>query len=125
MGMMFLPFARYSDFGGRSRRLEYGMFAILVIVASLALTLMDMAVGTFSSSSQIGLFSGIFTLAIIVPSIALGVRRLHDFGKSGWWYLVILVPVINIIFGLVLLFVPGNVGPNRFGPDPKGMPRPA
>ncbi len=79
-----------------------------------------MALGTFSSSSNIGLLSGIYSLAVIIPTLALSVRRLHDTDRSGWWILIGLVPLIGSIVLLVFYVMDSTPGQNRFGPNPKG-----
>jgi uncharacterized membrane protein YhaH (DUF805 family) len=124
-----MPLKRYFDFSGRSRRKEYWMFAILYIVLYIIAGILDVQLGfaTTTSSSEFGdgsasasfnmqggMLTMILQLALLIPSIALAVRRMHDNDKSGWW---ILVPIYNII---VIWFMEGTRGPNRFGPDPKG-----
>ncbi len=79
-----------------------------------------MALGTFSSSSNIGLLSGIYSRAVIIPTLAVAVRRLHDTDRSGWWILISLVPLIGSIVLLVFYVMDSTPGQNRFGPNPKG-----
>jgi uncharacterized membrane protein YhaH (DUF805 family) len=141
MEWMLLPLRRYAEFSGRSRRKEYWMFALLMaIVYSLAGLLMVSSLwpaisagATFAWDNVTGGFwlgfalFGLFTLAVIVPGVAVTVRRLHDRDMSGWWYLAVVVlgqvpwlgALVNLGF-LVLMCLPGTSGPNRFGPDPKG-----
>ncbi|MBV1918975.1 MAG: DUF805 domain-containing protein [Sphingomonadaceae bacterium] len=138
-----LPFKRYFDFKGRSRRKEYWSFALLnviIIVLLMAIlfgtgasmgALSDMEGGDPSAFASIfaggfGIVIGLYWLGILIPSISVVVRRLHDRDMSGWWYLGLvvgsLIPIVNFIAGiafLVLMFLPGTPGPNRFGPDPK------
>ena len=130
MEYMLMPFKRYFDFSGRSRRKEYWMFVVFVIIVSVVLSILDTMLGlggSTSSSSEFGdgtasasfssrggILSSIFGLVTLIPSIALGVRRMHDQDRSGWW---ILVPIANII---MIWFIAGTAGPNRFGQDPKG-----
>jgi uncharacterized membrane protein YhaH (DUF805 family) len=141
MDWMLMPLRRYAEFSGRSRRKEYWMFALLMfIVYAIGGGLMfsamwpmltagvtptpDMLTGSFWAGA--GLL-GLFTLAILVPALAVTVRRLHDRDMSGWWYLGVVLlgqvpylgPLISLGF-LVLMCLPGTPGPNRFGPDPKG-----
>lgn len=73
----------------------------------------------FSSEVPFVLFYGAYSLAILVPTLAVTVRRLHDIGKSGWMYFVGLIPLIGGIWLLVLLVTEGNHGPNQYGEDPK------
>lgn len=142
MHWMLLPLRRYFDFQGRSRRREYWMFTLLNIIIALILFSFVFAAGVpvtafEDAAGAAGLFTGglmlvvsllilAWFLAIIIPSIAVTIRRLHDRDMSGWWYLAIvlasLIPVIGFLASiafLVLLALPGTPGPNRFGFDPK------
>ena len=130
MEYMFMPLKRYFDFSGRSRRKEYWMFFLLYLVLYIGAGILDTALGLGGStqtasefgdgtaSASFNMQGGILTMAValifLIPSIAVAVRRAHDQDKSGWW---ILVPIYNII---VIWFMEGTKGPNRFGPDPKG-----
>ena len=143
MEWMLMPYRRYFDFSGRSRRMEYWMFALLSVIVSVIAVMLMFAAGfpleamgdpsAMATASPPGalfwvvvtLF-GIWALASIIPSIAVTIRRLHDRDMSGWWYLGIIVlgmiPIVGIIANigfLVLMFLEGTKGPNRFGPDPK------
>ena len=140
---MIMPLKRYADFSGRSRRKEYWSFALLlfivyVIIAGL-LVATGLPLGAMTNPQAaaaieppgaffyvIAGLAGIGVLAIIVPSIAVVVRRLHDRDMSGWWYLGAIVagmiPFVGFLASialLVLMCLPGTPGPNRFGPDPK------
>ncbi len=123
MDWMILPLRRYADFSGRSRRREYWLFTLLLVLVVIAIVLAAVLVGAGSgTSSAVILALGMAALVgLIVPSIAVSVRRLHDIGLSGWFYLVSFVP-----FGSLFLFVtalmPGQTGPNRYGDDPKASP---
>ena len=88
---------KYSTFEGRARRKEYWFFALCNFLAVVALTVVDMAIGTFNEQAEIGLFGGVYLLAVLVPSIAVTVRRLHDTNRSGWWFLINFIPVIGSI----------------------------
>ena len=66
-----------------------------------------------------GILPGIYLLGVLVPSIAVGIRRLHDIDKSGWWVLLVFLPAIGSIILLFFAIQPGSIGENRFGPDPK------
>jgi uncharacterized membrane protein YhaH (DUF805 family) len=129
MNYMILPLKRYFDFKGRSRRKEYWMFVLFVVVGEIVTMILDNLLGlggTASTTSQFGdgtasagasmtggILTTIFVLAMIIPGIAVAVRRVHDQDKSGWW---VLVPIYN----LILMFIEGTRGPNSYGPDPKG-----
>lgn len=136
MEWMLMPYRRYADFSGRSRRMEYWMFTLFVAIVYSACAAL-MFVGGFSFSpdgnSEPGVLFwlgagliGLFALGTLVPMVAVVVRRLHDRDMSGWWYLGAVVagmiPFVGIIASIALLVVmclEGTRGPNRFGPDPK------
>ena len=111
---------KYAVFSGRSRRKEYWYFVLCNVIVSLVLSGLDALLGTFSSSANVGLLSGIYALAIIIPTLAVSVRRLHDIDRTGWWVLIHLVPVIGSIVLLVFAVLDGTPGENRFGSNPKG-----
>lgn len=108
-------FRRYVDFSGRSSRSEYWWAQLGLILIFIVLGLIGGLLGETVGS----LVLGIAYLAIIIPVIAIGVRRLHDLDKSGWFYLLALVPLVSLIL-LVWFCMKGTDGPNRFGPDPLG-----
>ena len=121
MGWYIEALKKYAVFGGRSRRKEYWYFVLFSVIVSLVLSTIDALLGTFSSSTNVGLLGGIYGLAIIVPSIAVSVRRLHDTDRTGWWILINLVPIVGSIVLLVFYVLDGTPGQNRFGPNPKGV----
>jgi uncharacterized membrane protein YhaH (DUF805 family) len=110
---------KYAVFGGRSRRKEYWYFVLFNIIVGIVLAAIDALLGTFSSSSNIGLLSGIYSLAVLIPTLAVTVRRLHDIDRTGWWILIALVPLIGGIVLLVFALLDGTPGTNRYGPNPK------
>ena len=115
-----MPLRRYTDFSGRSRRKEYWSFLLGVVVVTILLTIIEGAVGLSGMiAGAYGPLTALFFLGIIVPSIAVQVRRFHDQDKSGWWVLIGLVPLLGGLIVLVFMFLEGTRGPNRFGPDPK------
>jgi uncharacterized membrane protein YhaH (DUF805 family) len=109
----------YAIFSGRSRRKEYWFFVLFVVVISIVINMIDGLIGTYESSAGIGLLSGIFSLAILIPSIAVSVRRLHDIDRSGWWVLISLVPLIGAVVLLVFHLQDSTPGRNRYGSNPK------
>ena len=119
MGWYLEALKKYAVFDGRSRRKEYWYFVLFSLIVSLVLSAVDALLGTLSSSTNVGLLGGIYGLAIIIPSIAVSVRRLHDIDRTGWWVLISLVPVIGTIVLLVFAASDGTPGENRFGPNPK------
>jgi uncharacterized membrane protein YhaH (DUF805 family) len=98
---------QYSDFNGRARRKEYWMFALVNFIISLAIIGIDNALGlSFNYTGNIsgaGVFNSIYNLLILIPSLAIAVRRLHDVGKSGWMLLIGLIPLVGAIWLLILL----------------------
>ena len=110
---------KYVDFSGRARRREYWMFVLFNILISLVLTIVDFMLGTYNGRLGIGLLGGIYACAVVIPGIAVTVRRLHDTDRSGWWILIVLIPIIGPIVLLVFMLIDGTPGPNRFGPSPK------
>ena len=110
---------QYAVFSGRARRKEYWFFVLFSVIISVVLGFIDSAIGTASKETGGGLLSGIYALAVLIPSIAVTVRRLHDTDRSGWWILIVLVPLIGWIVLLVFMVLDGTPGDNRFGPSPK------
>ena len=110
---MTMPLKRYTDFAGRSRRKEYWMFVLGVWLVMIALSVIEAMAGLSGMvGGAYGPLTTLFYLGILIPAIAVAIRRMHDQDRSGWW---ILFPIVNIVF----LFIDGTKGPNRFGPDPK------
>lgn len=112
----------YFDFKGRATRKEYWMFALFYLVIYILLSIVDYMIGM-----QILTF--LFSLALLVPHIALAARRLHDTGKSGWWQVIVLVPFVGWVIAIVLLALKGHDTDNKYGPYPYGassaVPTPA
>ena len=109
----------YATFSGRARRKEYWMFFLISALISIVLTLLDILLGTYSMEYEAGLFSGLYSLLILIPSIAVVVRRLHDSDRSGWWILISLIPLIGVIVLFVFICLDSQPGTNRFGANPK------
>lgn len=112
----------YADFSGRARRSEYWYF----VLAGIVLLVPFYVIGTIGAAAESGLLStvgfgiyAIIALAITIPQFALAVRRLHDTGRSGWWYLIQLIPVLGSIVLLVFLCQDSEAGANKWGPNPK------
>jgi len=106
----------YATFTGRARRKEYWMFFLFNMIFALVAWVLDFIIGTYF------VLYLVYLLAILVPSIAVAVRRLHDIGKSGAWYFIIFVPLIGVIWLFVLLVTDGTAGDNQYGPSPKAAP---
>ncbi|MCF2909236.1 DUF805 domain-containing protein [Pseudoalteromonas sp. DL2-H2.2] len=110
---------KYAVFNGRARRKEYWLFMLCNLIVTIVLGLVDMTLGLYSEESGFGLLSGLYALAVIIPSIALSIRRLHDTGRSGWWILISLVPVVGPLVLLVFYVMDSTPGDNDYGPNPK------
>jgi uncharacterized membrane protein YhaH (DUF805 family) len=108
----------YVGFSGRARRTEYWMYTLFNFIIAMVLFVLDVATKTGFFAALIVLYE----LAVLLPTLAVLVRRLHDIGQSGWWILISLVPFIGSIVLLVFTVLPGNQGPNKYGDDPKGTP---
>lgn len=103
----------YANFKGRARRKEYWMFFLFNMLFVFVTAVIDFVLGIFP------LMYVIYLLAVLIPSLAVFVRRLHDIGKSGWWFFISFIPIIGAIWLLVLLCTDGNPGENSYGPSPK------
>ena len=110
---------KYADFSGRARRKEYWYFALVNVIANIVLAIADVLIG-FEISPGLGILRLVYTLAVFSPSLAVAVRRLHDTGRSGWWWLIALVPLVGIIVLIVFLAEDSDPGEsNYYGPNPK------
>lgn len=109
----------YANFSGRARRQEYWMFVLFNLIFAFGIAFIAGLLGQMTDTPAfMGLYM-IYILGIIIPSIAVAVRRLHDVGKSGWFYLIALIPLIGGIWLIVLFATEGDRGQNMYGPDPK------
>ncbi len=110
---------KWADFSSRARRREYWFFVLIYIVIYIVLTVIDMMVGLADPATGVGVLGGIFALAMLIPSISVGVRRLHDTNRSGWWLLIGFIPIIGALVLIVFFLLDSQPGDNRFGPNPK------
>jgi uncharacterized membrane protein YhaH (DUF805 family) len=113
---------QYADFAGRARRKEYWMFTLVNGIISIVLAIVDGVLNLNSGLLDIGLLNGLYSLAVLLPSLGVGARRLHDTGRSGWWLLIGLIPLIGWIVLIVFFTIDGERQPNAYGPDPKAVP---
>ncbi len=136
--------SRYAQFSGRASRSEFWFFVLFNLIVSILLAILDSVLGTgytyevttntlatatteaasVSVTQTIGYLQSIYGLAVLIPSIAVSIRRLHDIGKRGWWILLSVIPLVNIIGIFVLLFFyvqDSKPGENEYGPNPKGL----
>jgi len=109
----------YVGFSGRARRKEYWMFVWFNILVSIVLYVADKLLGTLDAETGVGLLGALYSLGVLLPSLAVAVRRLHDTGRSGWWLLIGFVPLIGAIVLLVFFVLDSEPGSNAHGPNPK------
>jgi uncharacterized membrane protein YhaH (DUF805 family) len=124
MNWYFEVLKKYAVFSGRARRKEYWYFVLFNIIISLLFSFIDVLIGTFEPQTGAGLLGGIYTLAILIPSLAVAVRRLHDTGRTGWWLLIGFIPVIGAIVLLVFMVLDSEPETNEYGPSPKATDAP-
>lgn len=104
---------QYATFTGRARRKEYWMFVLFNAIIGLLLYSL-----TFISETLLFVYA-IYLLAVLVPSLAVIVRRLHDTNRSGWWFFISFVPLVGGIILIVFMIIEGDKGTNQYGEDPK------
>jgi uncharacterized membrane protein YhaH (DUF805 family) len=114
-------FENYANFSGRARRSEYWYFALMNFIILILAAVLDNALGLTFGVLPYGYIYLIVALAVFVPGLAVSVRRLHDVGKSGWFYFIFLIPLVGAIWLLVLFCTEGNHGENQYGQDPKAI----
>lgn len=112
---------QYSDFNGRARRQEYWMFVLFNLLITIVTLSIDGLLYYLLDGSWFPFLTIIYGLGILIPNIAVVVRRLHDVGKSGWMYFVGLIPLVGPIWLLVLYCTDSEYGENQYGPNPKGF----
>lgn len=110
----------YAVFSGRARRKEYWMFMLFQMLFAFVAILADHLLGTDMNGGG-GAIYLLYTLALFIPGLAVAVRRLHDVDKSGWFLLIVLVPLVGMVWLLVLDCTEGKPGDNEYGSDPKAM----
>ncbi|MCT7466485.1 DUF805 domain-containing protein [Aliarcobacter cryaerophilus] len=110
----------YATFSGRATRSEYWYFTLFYILIIISLTIFDEITGTYDEVSGFGLTSLIFSLAMFIPSLAVFVRRLHDTNRTGWWFLIVLIPIIGFIVLIVFLCLDSKED-NQYGINPKRL----
>ena len=120
---MFEALKKYAVFSGRSRRKEFWLFMLLYIIVIVVAGVIDGVMGTLDVEGGIGVFSGIVSLGLLIPSIAVSVRRLHDRNLRGWWLLVYFTGIGAIVI-IIFFCMRGTVGENRFGDDPLALETP-
>lgn len=110
---------KYADFSGRARRMEYWMFVLVSVIIVFVIATLEKMFGYIPGKDETNIFIDLYFLAVLVPSIAVSVRRLHDIGKSGWWYFICFIPFLGWIWYLVLMCLDGTAGTNKYGAEPE------
>jgi len=119
MKWFFQPIKKYAVFSGRAGRPEFWIFTVIIFGIYFVLMGLDILFGRFNKDFYVGPLSGIFVALTTLPWIAVSVRRLHDTARSGWWYLIQLIPLIGLLWFFVLTARKGNPGDNRYGAPPE------
>jgi len=109
----------YAVFSGRARRKELWYFFLFNIIVSAVLGIIDGTTGSFGIEGGGGLLTAVYALAVFIPGMAVAVRRLHDTGRSGWWGLLALIPIIGPVILVVFFMLDGKPESNQYGENPK------
>ncbi|XHR29112.1 MAG: DUF805 domain-containing protein [Chthoniobacteraceae bacterium] len=109
----------YAVFSGRARRKEYWYFFLFNFIITLILAVIASLLGAIPHTEAFNLLNGLYSLAVLIPSIAVTVRRLHDTDRSGWWILISFIPLVGAIVLLVFTIQDSTPGDNQYGPNPK------
>ncbi|MDB5045812.1 MAG: hypothetical protein JWQ08_1862 [Deinococcus sp.] len=122
MNDFLTAFNKYSEVSGRSRRREYWMYTLVATVIAVVLDFFDRAfdLKLGHGEAAVGMVGSIFSLITLIPTVTLGIRRLHDTGRSGWWVFIVLIPVAGWIAYFIFSITDSQPGANTWGPNPKG-----
>ena len=112
---------KYFCFSGRARRKEYWMFALFNYIAGLIVGFVGGFIGGVTGLTALAYLGVVYHLAALLPGLGVCARRLHDIGKSGWWFLIVLVPFVGPIVLIVFLCLDSQPGENSYGANPKGL----
>lgn len=118
---------QYADFSGRARRKEFWMFLLFYMIVffllGLTLAIIEeiLSLSGETALTITNIATGLYAFAMIIPWLAVSVRRLHDIGKSGWMFLIVFIPIIGRIWLLILMLTHGDICDNKYGPDPKDI----
>ncbi|MGR5206867.1 MULTISPECIES: DUF805 domain-containing protein [Vibrio] len=109
----------YTGFSGRARRQEYWYFTLVNILVNLVMNIIDRIMGNVFQIENFGLFGVLYALFILIPSLAVTVRRLHDTDRTGWWVFIAIIPIIGFLVMLYFLVQDSEEGTNQYGDNPK------
>ena len=118
MNWYFQVLKKYAVFDGRAGRSEYWYFVLFNTIIGFALGIIESLAG-IAPEMDFSVLGGIYTLAVLLPSIGVSIRRLHDTGRSGWWLFISLIPFIGAIIILSFTLTDSQEGTNQYGPSPK------
>ncbi|MBL4606269.1 MAG: DUF805 domain-containing protein [Pseudomonadales bacterium] len=110
---------KYAVFSGRSQRKEYWYFLLFNLIALILFVSIDAAIGTFNVETGTGIISTIYMLAVLLPYFGVGIRRLHDTNRSGWWLLIGFIPIVGPIVLIVFFCLDSDPDENKYGENPK------
>lgn len=113
MDWFLLALKKYATFSGRSRRKEYWMFTLFYVIFAIGVAILDGILGSP------GILGAILALGLFIPSLSVAVRRLHDTGRSGWWFLIVFLPLVGFFVLLYFMVQEGHAGDNAYGANPK------
>jgi uncharacterized membrane protein YhaH (DUF805 family) len=111
---------KYADFNGRARRSEFWYFILFTVIVRVVTQIIDGILGTRDDFSGAGVVTGLVSLALLIPTLAVGARRLHDTDRSGWLQFLLIIPLIGLII-LIVWWAGDSKGDNKHGPNPKGV----
>jgi uncharacterized membrane protein YhaH (DUF805 family) len=111
---------KYAVFDGRARRKEYWMFILINAIIGWILNYIDGSLG-WRNATGYGMISGLYALGVLLPGLGVMIRRLHDVGRSGWFFWINLIPILGWIWFFIVLITDSNPGNNQYGPNPKGV----
>lgn len=119
MNWFLIAVEKYATFSGRSQRAEYWYYILFYLLLLVGLSYIDRLTGTYNELFGVGLLSGVCALGLMMPSLAVAIRRLHDTGRSGWWLLLGLIPLVGSLILLIFYVQDSQPGENAYGPNPK------
>ena len=112
---------KYACFSGRARRQEYWLFVLFNAIAGIIINVIGGVLAGATGVDAFAFLGAIYNLAVLIPGFAVFFRRLHDTGRSGWWWLILFIPIVGVIVILVFCCLDSQPGENQYGPNPKGI----